>query len=57
MLDADPFPFDAVAAFAEDAQQAIGNAVIEQVEIVNVQHAAMRLRQQARLKHWLPLLH
>ena len=43
-----------VFAAAHRRQQQVGDAVVEQVELIDVEHAAVGFGQQARLKHRRP---
>jgi hypothetical protein len=56
VADADALALDHVDAVTEDAQQQVGDAVVQQVDLIHVQDAAVRLSQKARLEHSLALL-
>ena len=56
VADGDALALHHVDAIAQDGEQQVGNAIVQQVDLVNVQDAAVRLRQQARLEHRLALL-
>ncbi len=45
-----------IAAIRQDGQQQVGDAVVQQVDFVHVQHAPVCLCQQPRLKYRLALL-
>ena len=54
--DGDAFSLHHVAAVRQDRQQQVGDAVVEEVDLVHVQHPAMRLRKQPRLENCAALL-
>ena len=54
MRQAQPFPFDAVLAGAHRRQQQVGDAVVQHVEFVDIENAAVGFGQQPRLEHRRP---
>lgn len=54
MGEAQALPLDPVLARAHRRQQQVGDLVVEQVELVDVEHPAVRLGQQAGLEHRRP---
>mmetsp|Transcript_17862 Transcript_17862/g.35998 ORF Transcript_17862/g.35998 Transcript_17862/m.35998 type:complete len:229 (-) Transcript_17862:220-906(-) len=54
---ADPLALDVDVALGDDAEENVGQLRVQQVDIVHVQHAAVRLREQSGLKNRLALLH
>ncbi len=51
--EAEALALDAVLAAAHRRQQQVGDAVVEQVELIHVHHATVGLGQQPRLEHRL----
>jgi hypothetical protein len=56
VADGDALALHHVDAVAQDGQQQVGDAVVQQVDLVHVQDAAVRLGQQAGLEDRLALL-
>jgi len=56
MADGDTLTLHHIAAVRQDGQQEICDALVQQVDLVHVQHAAVRLREQPRLENRLALL-
>ena len=56
VLKAQPLPLDLVAAGGEGGQQQVGDLVIEQVDVIDVEHTPVGGGQQPRLKYALPRL-
>ena len=54
VAQAEPLPFNPIFTGAHRRQQQVGDVVVEQVELVDVEHAPMGFGDQARLKHRLP---
>ena len=57
MRKADTFSLDPVATVRENAQQQVGDLVVEEVNFIHVENPSVRLGEQSRLKHRFPLLH
>ena len=51
VAEAEAFPFHLVFAGAHRGQQKIDDAVIEQVELIDVQHSSVSFCEQPRLEH------
>lgn len=54
--DRDTLALHHIAAVGQDGQQQVGDAVIQQIDLVHVQYAPVRLRQQPWLENRLALL-
>ena len=53
MGEAQPLTLDPVVTAAHSCQQQVGDVVVEQVELVDVEHAPVCFSQQTGLKHRL----
>ena len=53
VAEAQPLALDPILTAAHRRQQQVGDVVVEQVELIHIEHAPMGLRQQARLEHRL----
>ena len=51
MAEAETFAFHTVFAAAHRRQHQVDDAVVKKIELVDVEHAAVGIRQQSRLKH------
>ena len=51
---ADAFPLNAVATIAHRLQQQVDDGVVQQVQLIEIEHPPMGLGQQSRLEHRLP---
>ncbi len=51
VAEAQTFPFHPVLAAAHGRQHQVDDAVVEQIQFIDVEHAAVGIRQQARLEH------
>ena len=54
VAQAEPLPFNPIFTGAHRRQQQVGDVVVEQVELVDIEHAPMGFGDQTRLKHRLP---
>ena len=54
VAQAEPLPFNPIFTGAHRRQQQVGDVVVEQVELVDVEHAPMGFSDQARLEYRLP---
>mmetsp|Transcript_6747 Transcript_6747/g.15782 ORF Transcript_6747/g.15782 Transcript_6747/m.15782 type:complete len:221 (+) Transcript_6747:1570-2232(+) len=54
---ADALSLHVHVALGHHTQEDVGELCVEEVDVIDVQHAAMRLGQQSRLEHGLALLH
>ncbi len=57
MLNAQPLPLDPIAAIGQHRQQQVGDLVIQQVDFVHIQHAAMGFGQQSGLEDGFARFH
>ncbi len=55
MLDGDPLPLDDVDAERGGIEQDVGEVVVEEVDLVDVEDAPVRLGEQSRLERLLAL--
>eukprot|EP00982_Pelagococcus_subviridis_P010801 31030-Pelagococcus_subviridis.AAC.6 len=53
----DPLALDDVVPLREHGQQEVGHGLVQEVDLVDVQDAAVRLREKPGLEHRLSLLH
>ena len=51
VAEAEAFPFHPVFAAAHGRQHQIDDAVVQQVQFIDIEHAAVGIRQQTRLEH------
>ena len=51
VAEAEAFPFHPVFAAAHGCQHQIDDAIVQQIQFIDVEHAAVGIRQQARLEH------
>ena len=54
VAQAEPLPFNAIFTGTHRRQQQVGDVVVKQIELVDVEHAPMGFGDQPRLKHGLP---
>ena len=51
VAEAETFPLNAVFAAAHGRQHQVNDAVIQKIELVDVENSTVGIRQQTRLKH------
>ena len=51
MAEAQTFPFHLVLACSNGREQQVDDSVVQQVQLVDVEHPPVSFRQQARLEH------